>query len=99
MTLATVLHLVRRWALLLVVGAGLGGGAGFLVFQQLTPVYEATVTLLVTPRSTTSGAVVDETVAGIQLVQTYAVAALTRSILTEAAQRVGLTTPLRELQQ
>jgi polysaccharide biosynthesis transport protein len=83
------LRFVRRWLPLLLLGPLVGGAAGYLVVRGIPAVYEATVTLVVQPGDMAVLAPQDLQVAQ-DLAQTYAEAAHTRRVLTQAAARIGL---------
>jgi len=87
----TTLQFLRRWLLLLLIGPLVGGVAGYLVARAVPSVYSADVTLLVQRGDTTTALAAgqDAQVSG-DVAQTYAEAMITRSVLTEAAARVGL---------
>lgn len=99
MTVRNVLGFVRRWLPLLLLGPLLGGLAGYLLLREVPSVYEARVTLLVSQGSVTTTTGAEELRGAEQLARTYAEVVKTRGVLEEAAARVGLTVPFRELQQ
>ncbi len=93
----TALAFIRRWLWLLALGPLVGGATGYLVVRELPPVYEASVTLLVSQGSVTGGA--SDSLNVDQLARTYVEAVRTRSVLSQAAEQVGVSLPYRTLQQ
>ena len=99
MNLPKALGFVRRWLPFLILGPLLGGVAAFLVLREIPPIYQARVTLLVGQGTSVTGTGADELSGAEQLAQTYAEIVRTRPVLEEAAGKLNLTIPVRDLQQ
>ncbi|MBA2449571.1 MAG: protein tyrosine kinase, partial [Chloroflexi bacterium] len=85
-----LLRFARRWLPLLILGPLLAGVAGYLIVREVPRVYEARVTLLVTPGASAGNIGADDLRGAEQLARTYAEAVRTRPVLEEAAARLGL---------
>jgi succinoglycan biosynthesis transport protein ExoP len=81
-------HLLRKWSWLVVVGALLSGGSAFVVSRNMTPVYAASTTLLVTPGSAQALDNYSSLIASERLAQTYAQLLQSAPILEETYQRL-----------
>jgi capsular exopolysaccharide synthesis family protein len=88
MDLRNYWHLLRKWSWLIVVGALLSGGSAFVVSRNMTPVYAATTTLLVTPGSAQALDNYSSLIASERLAQTYAQLLQSAPILEETYQRL-----------
>ncbi|NCC36590.1 MAG: protein tyrosine kinase, partial [Chloroflexia bacterium] len=87
------LFILRRWAWLLILGALLAGGAAFLISRQITPIYQTSTTLLVNPASGggSASAEYQSILLSERLAQTYATVMVSRPILQQAIDSLGLT--------
>ncbi len=81
-------HLLRKWSWLIIVGALLSGGLAFVVSRNMTPVYAAGTTLLVTPGSAQALDNYSSLIASERLAQTYAQLLQSAPILEETYQRL-----------
>ena len=88
MELKQYFQIVRRWLWLLILGAVLGGGAGYYASRLQQPVYQATTQALVirAPQEKTSDLTY---LSDQQLVQTYVQLLTTQPVLDSASQRLG----------
>ncbi len=88
MELKQYFQIVRRWLWLLILGAVLGGGAGYFASGLQQPVYQATTRALVirAPQEKTSDLTY---LSDQQLVQTYVQLLTTQPVLDNASQRLG----------
>lgn len=88
MELKLLLVLIRRWAWLLILGAILGAGAGYLMSIYQTPVYEATTKIMVmqAPENTVSTVT---KLSDQELAQTYIELLVTQPVLEATSQTVG----------
>lgn len=90
---SNLLHFVRRFWILLLAGAILGGVAAHVFATRITPTYEAAVQLLVGPIN----ADFDTQRASGTLARTYADLATSGPIIGAAAGKAGVDKPLDEL--
>ncbi|HEV7666217.1 MAG TPA: polysaccharide biosynthesis tyrosine autokinase [Chloroflexota bacterium] len=93
-----LLGFLKRWWLLLLAGPLLAGLAGYAFVGRISPVYQATTTLLVN-RGSVSTTGVDDPTGAEQLARTYAEALKTRPVLDAAAQRIDQPELARDLAQ
>jgi non-specific protein-tyrosine kinase len=99
-TTGSALRFVQRWWPLLVIGPLLGLLAGLLVLHGVRPVYEATVTVLVSQGSGDVPGSADASGAGAEeLARTYAEAVRARPVLDQAARQLGSPFASDELQK
>jgi non-specific protein-tyrosine kinase len=80
--------LLRHWAWLLVLAAVLAGAAAYLLTKQMTPVYQASTTMLINEAPSTKSADYTSIITSERLAQTYAQLITTQPILDEVANRL-----------
>ncbi len=80
--------LLRKWFWLVILGALLAGGLAFVVSRNMTPVYQATTTLLVTPGSAQALDNYSSLIASERLAQTYAELLGSGPVLQETQRRL-----------
>jgi len=80
--------LLRKWFWLVILGALLAGGLAFVVSRNMTPVYQASTTLLVTPGSTQALDNYSSLIASERLAQTYAELLRSGPVLQETQRRL-----------
>ena len=87
--------LLRRWAWLAVLAAILAGGAAYLLNRRMTPIYQASTTMLINESSSTRLADYTSIMTSERLAQTYAQLITTQPVLEEVANRLqqGVTAP------
>ncbi|MGD9317675.1 MAG: polysaccharide biosynthesis tyrosine autokinase [Anaerolineae bacterium] len=81
-------YLLRKWLWLVVLGALLVGGLGYLISRNMTPVYQASTSLLVTPGSTQALDNYSSLIASERLAQTYAELVQSGPVLQETQRRL-----------
>lgn len=86
MELKLIFSLIRRWAWLLVIGAALGAGAGYVLSIYQTPVYEASTRFMVM-QAPDSGVSNVQRLSDQELAQTYVELLTTQPVLDEASER------------
>ncbi len=89
MELVQYWHLVRKWLWLIVLGSVLAGGMAFVVSRNMTPVYQANTTLLITPGGAQGLDNYTNLMASERLARTYAQLVVSPSILQQTYQRVA----------
>jgi non-specific protein-tyrosine kinase len=82
---------LARWWLLLLAGPLVAALGAIIFVQRTTPVYEATSTVVVSRPTGTPG--VDDSAGGEALARTYAENMTTRTVMDEAARRIGIDNP------
>jgi capsular exopolysaccharide synthesis family protein len=82
-------HLLRKWLWLIILGTLLVGGSAFVVSRNMTPVYAASTTLLVTPGTTQALDSYSSLIASERMAQTYAQLLQSAPILEETYQRLA----------
>lgn len=82
--------IIWRWLWLIVLGALLAGGTAFVVSRQMTPIYQASSTLLINQARSPSTADYSSIIASERIAKTYAELMTQRPILELTAQQVGL---------
>ncbi len=85
--------MVWRWLWLMVLAAVLAAGAAFVVARMTTPVYSATVTLLVSQAPTNTSADYTSVLTSERLARTYSELLRTPSVLDSVIQKLSL--PMR----
>lgn len=80
--------LLRRWAWLAVLAAILAGGAAYLLNKRMTPIYQASTTMLINEASSTRSADYTSIMTSERLAQTYAQLITTQPVLEEVANRL-----------
>jgi non-specific protein-tyrosine kinase len=85
-------YLLRKWFWLVILGALLAGGLAFVVSRNMTPVYQANTTLLVTPGSAQALDNYSSLIASERLAQTYAELLGSGPVLQETQRRLELLT-------
>jgi succinoglycan biosynthesis transport protein ExoP len=88
MELRNYWFLLRKWSWLVILGALLAGGLAFLVSRNMTPVYQASTTLLVTPGSAQALDSYSSLIASERLAQTYAELLGSGPVLQETQRRL-----------
>ena len=85
--------LLRHWAWLLILAAVLAGSAAYLFTKQMTPVYQASTTMLINEAPSNKSADYASIITSERLAQTYAQLITTQPILDEVANRLqqGIT--------
>jgi succinoglycan biosynthesis transport protein ExoP len=86
-------NLLRKWMWLMVLGTVLAGGTSFAVNRNMTPVYQASTTLLVTPGSTQSLDNYTSLITSERLAQTYAQLLQSAPVLEKTFERLGTVAP------
>lgn len=81
-------NLLRRWIWLVALGGLLAGGVTFVINRKMTPVYQASTTLLVTPGSTQPFDNYSSLIASERLAQTYAQLLQSTPVLEETQRRL-----------
>jgi capsular exopolysaccharide synthesis family protein len=90
MELKLLFTLFRRWAWLLIIGAVVGAGAGYIMSVYQTPVYEATTKFMVMQAQDAN--VPNATkISDQELAQTYIELLVTEPVLTATSESVGRT--------
>ncbi len=84
------LAIFLRWAWLIAICAVLGAVSAYVVSSRQPPVYRAAATLLVRPAPSTQMSEYSALIAGERLAQTYVQMVSSRSVLEEAADRLGM---------
>ncbi len=90
MELKLIFSLLRRWAWLLVIGAALGAGAGYVLSLYQTPVFEASTRFMVM-QAPDSGVSTVQRLSDQELAQTYVELLTTQPVLDEASSLAGTT--------
>lgn len=90
MELKLIFSLLRRWAWLLVIGAALGAGAGYVLSLYQTPVFEASTRFMVM-QAPDSGVSTVQRLSDQELAQTYVELLTTQPVLEEASALAGTT--------
>lgn len=84
--------LLRRWLWLLLLGSILAGTTAFLVSRQMTPIYEASTTLLISQSSNNSAYFdYNSILSSERLTRTYAQLLVKRPVLTTVIDTLGLS--------
>lgn len=96
-TIRDYLMLFWRWAWLIILAGVLAGGASFLVSMRMSPIYEATSTILVSDASVTKTTDYSSLMASERLTSTYSEMMISQTVLIEVSQLLGLTIPLMDL--
>jgi succinoglycan biosynthesis transport protein ExoP len=86
-------NLLRKWIWLVVLGTVLAGGTSFIVSRNMTPVYQASTSLLVTPGSTQSLDNYTSLITSERLAQTYAQLLQSAPVLEKTFERLGTVAP------
>jgi len=79
-----------HWAWLLILAVLLAGGAAFIVSRQMTPVYQATATLLINQAPSSSSSEYAALLTSQRLAETYAQMLKTQPIMDGVVQRLNL---------
>ena len=92
------LGLLRRWWWLFILAALVAGAIGYYYSMQLTPIYQATTTMMINeaPTSTRSADLTSITTSE-RLARTYAKMLTTRPLLEKVIQRLGVVIPPDEV--
>jgi len=80
--------LLRHWAWLLILAAVLAGTAAYLLTKQMTPVYQASTTMLINEAPSTKSTDYSSIMTSERLAQTYAKLITTQPVLNEVANRL-----------
>jgi succinoglycan biosynthesis transport protein ExoP len=92
-------HMGRKWAWLIVMGAALAGGGAFVASSLVTPVYEASATLRISPPNAEGMSDYSTLLAGQRLVRTYAQLLIERAVLEEVIGNLGLKVKPQDLEK
>ena len=88
MEAARLLAILRRWWWLLLLGIAVGGGASFLVSKTMTPIYQASTTLLVNQTQTPGVVAYNDILTSERLTMTYRELVTKRPVLEAVVGRV-----------
>ena len=88
----TYLHLLTKWLWLLLLGTFVAAAAGLGVSLQMTPQYEADVSLLVSNGQISPNTAYNDLLAGTQFAQTYVQIIQQRPVLEATIRGLGLAT-------
>ncbi|HMS60577.1 MAG TPA: Wzz/FepE/Etk N-terminal domain-containing protein, partial [Tepidiformaceae bacterium] len=91
MTLRDYLKVARRWALVVVLGCVLSGGAAYLLTTRMDKVYQARAVILVNQRENQAAPSLQDIQGSQSLTKTYAELVTTSNNLERAAQILGNT--------
>jgi succinoglycan biosynthesis transport protein ExoP len=83
-------YLLRKWLWLVILGALLVGGLGYIISRNMTPVYQASTSLLVTPGSTQALDNYSSLIASERLAWTYAELLQSDPVLQETQRRLEI---------
>ena len=97
MELRQYASILLKWLWLIVLGTLLAGATAFLVSKMMTPVYQASTTLLVSPGSSPSTSDYTAVLTGQQLAVTYQQLLNKRSVLEKVIQNLNLPITVDEL--
>lgn len=89
--------ILLKWLWLIILGTLLAGATAFLVSKMMTPVYQASTTLLVSPGSNPSVSDYTAVLTGQQLAITYQQLLNKRSVLDKVVQALALPMTVEEL--
>lgn len=89
MTISDIVKLVRRWWWVLILCPLLAAGAVYGVSSTMTPIYRATVTLLIEPSQVPGAVSYNDIMVAERLTDTYSRLLTSRSVLDETIQRLG----------
>lgn len=98
MTLRDYLKVARRWALVVVLGCVLSGGAAYLLTTRMDKVYQARAVILVNQRENQAAPSLQDIQGSQSLTKTYAELVTTSNNLERAAQILG-NTNIKSLQK
>ncbi len=79
-----------HWAWLIILAVLLAGGAAFLVSRQMTPVYQATATMLINQAPSSNSSEYAALLTSQRLAETYAQMLKTQPIMDGVVERLGL---------
>jgi non-specific protein-tyrosine kinase len=82
-------NLILKWKWLIVIGVLLAGGTAFLISRSMTPMYQATTRLLVTPGSPQVSESYSSVVASERLALTYAQLLKSKPLVEETYRRLN----------
>ena len=97
MQLARYLRLFRRWWWLLALGVLIGGGSAYGISQVMTPVYQASATLLVNQTQTPGTIAYNDILTSERLTKTYRELISKRPVLEDVIEELDLTMGAGEL--
>jgi succinoglycan biosynthesis transport protein ExoP len=86
---AKLLTIMRRWWWLLLLGITLGGGASYAVSKAMTPIYQASTTLLVNQTQTPGVVAYNDILTSERLTTTYRELVTKRPVLQEVIDFLG----------
>lgn len=89
--------LVWRWLWLLVLAAAVGGGAAYFISNQLTPIYRASTTLLISQAQSPGTPDYNSLLTGERLARTYGQLLEKRPVLEATIDTLGLTLAPQDL--
>jgi non-specific protein-tyrosine kinase len=81
-------YLLRKWLWLIILGALLAGGLAFVISRNMTPVYQASTTLLVAPGSAQALDNYSSLIASERLARTYAELLSSGPVVQETQRRL-----------
>jgi len=90
MELREYLAVIWKWLWLIMLGMVLAGGTAFVVSRNMTPIYRASTTLLISQARTPSMTDYTALLTSERLARTYAQLLTKRPVLEEVANRLGL---------
>ncbi len=89
MEMTRVLGILQRWWWVLLLGIVVGGGAGFVISKAMTPIYQASASLLVNQTQTPGVLAYNDVLTSERLTKTYRELVTQRPVLEEVVERVG----------
>ena len=89
MEAARLFAIFRRWWWLLLLGVAVGGGASFIISKSMTPVYQASTTLLVNQTQTPGVIAYNDILTSERLTKTYRELVTKRPVLQEVVSATG----------
>ncbi len=99
MTFSDIVKLVRRWWWILILCPLLAAGAVYGVSSTMTPIYRASLTLLIEPSQVPGTVSYNDILAAERRTDTYSRLVTTRSVLDETIQRLELSLTADQLKQ
>lgn len=88
--LQMILNILRRWAWVIALSAVLAGLAAFIVSKQMTPVYEATTTVLINEAPSTKATDYTAVMASERIARTYSEMLTKRPVMEGIIERLGM---------
>jgi len=84
------LSIIRRWLWLIMLGALLAGGTAYVVSHNMTPIYRASATLLITQGDNPTMTTYQDILTSERIAKTYAELLQKRPVLEDTAAQLGL---------